>query len=741
MLPLLTIAFALCFPMQEKAQDPGKDLPLTRLGSALEQHWVDALAAIDPSQRAGLEFLLEHMPATDRATLEVEFVLENVDYAYRAWKSAPWGAQISEEMFLNEILPYANINERRDRWRKDFYTKFAPMVATATSPSEAAAILNHQVFPQVGVIYSTQRPKADQSPYESIEAGMASCTGLSVLLIDACRSVGVPARFVGTPLWADGSGNHSWVEVWDDGWHFTGAAEPTGDRLDEAWFTGRASQADPADRERAIYAVSFKRTPLTLPMVWKPEADTVYAINVTQRYLTEETPEEGTARLKFRVRDASGKRMELALQVQDQDGKELFHGTTKGDSFDANDHLTFRALVGQRVEVQVREGHRSQSLHLEVPGDGALLDFRFEDGMFAKVLGPRDLLWQQHVERMRAERSVEMNAKEITLDGKKLRFDYKVFGDRPADGHSLYISMHGGGGAPAEVNDQQWENQKRLYEPVEGIYLAPRAATDTWDLWHQGHIDAMFDRLIVNLIALEGVNPDRIYLMGYSAGGDGVYQLAPRMADRWAAAAMMAGHPNDAKPDSLRNLPFTLHMGAEDAAYDRNKVAAQWGEWLKALAAADPGAYPHHVQLHEGKGHWMDREDAVAMPWMAKYARDLRPKRIVWQQDDVVHERFYWLKMEKPQSRARVVVEREGNRFQILEAKDVTALHMRLDASMIDFEEEVVVVFGEKELFRGKVAVDQDVRRLTLRERGDPRGIWDAEVRVEIPQQEVESGN
>ncbi|MFM8642358.1 MAG: polyhydroxyalkanoate depolymerase, partial [Phycisphaerales bacterium] len=110
--------------------------------------------------------------------------------------------------------------------------------------------------------------------------------------------------------------------------------------------------------------------------------------------------------------------------------------------------------------------------------------------------------------------------------------------------------------APAPVNDAQWENQKRLYSPPEGVYVAPRAPTNEWNLWHQGHVDALFDRLIENLVMCERVDPDRIYLMGYSAGGDGVYQLAPRMADRFAAAAMMAGHPNEAVPDGLRNLPF-----------------------------------------------------------------------------------------------------------------------------------------------------------------------------------------
>ena len=90
--------------------------------------------------------------------------------------------------------------------------------------------------------------------------------------------------------------------------------------------------------------------------------------------------------------------------------------------------------------------------------------------------------------------------------------------------------MHGGGGAPRRVNESQWENQIKLgkaYKPAAGLYVAPRAPTDSWNLWHEGHIDPLFDRLIQNMIVFEGVDPDRVYLMGYSAGGDGVYQLAP----------------------------------------------------------------------------------------------------------------------------------------------------------------------------------------------------------------------
>ncbi|MCB9914529.1 MAG: dienelactone hydrolase family protein [Planctomycetes bacterium] len=338
---------------------------------------------------------------------------------------------------------------------------------------------------------------------------------------------------------------------------------------------------------------------------------------------------------------------------------------------------------------------------------------------------------------LRAERRTalraELDARVLTAGDLTMPFWYSVNGDAPAGGRSLYISMHGGGGAPKEVNDQQWENQKRLYKIDEGVYLAPRAPTDTWNLWHQGHIDGFFDRLIELMVLFEGVNPDRVYLTGYSAGGDGTYQLAPRMADRFAAAAMMAGHPNETKPDGLRNLPFALHMGGEDAAYDRNKIAREWQQKLDALREADPGGYEHQVEIHAGKGHWMDREDAVALPWMAGHTRELRPDKIVWLQDDVLHERFYWLKNAKPQARERLVASRDGQTITIDEAPPGAELFVRLDDTMLDLDQEVVVRCGDAELFRGVVPRTLATIRVTLAERHDPRGIFTAEVAVTIP--------
>ncbi len=257
------------------------------------------------------------------------------------------------------------------------------------------------------------------------------------------------------------------------------------------------------------------------------------------------------------------------------------------------------------------------------------------------------LLFQDWQANMIKEYEQQWNNRVLKYEGHSMPFYYHIFGDKPADGRSLFISMHGGGGAPASVNDQQYENQKHLYDQtmktLGGVYLAPRAPTDTWNLWHQDHIDNLFNIVIQMAVAFEDVNPNKVYLMGYSAGGDGVYQLAPRMADRWAAASMMAGHPNETSPLSLQNLPFAIHVGALDDGYNRNLKALEWKSLLDELESNTPGSYIHQVQLHEGLAHWMELQDAVALPWMKSYLRNPIPESITWKQDDRHHNRFYWI--------------------------------------------------------------------------------------------------
>ncbi|MDA7928360.1 hypothetical protein N9B54_00235 [Mariniblastus sp.] len=350
--------------------------------------------------------------------------------------------------------------------------------------------------------------------------------------------------------------------------------------------------------------------------------------------------------------------------------------------------------------------------------------------------------------QLSSQRKKEWADKVIRLDKLEMKFDYRVFGKKPKTGRRLFISMHGGGGTAARVNDQQWRNQIGLYEPKEGVYLAPRAPTNTWNLWHQGHIDDFFTRIIEDAILFEDVDPNQIYIMGYSAGGDGVYQLAPRMADQLAAAAMMAGHPNNASPLGLRNIGFTLHMGGLDKAYNRNGIARQWKQKLSDLQKNDPEGYRHEVTIHEKHGHWMNRDDRVAVPWMSKFSRDPLPEKIVWFQSGRTHPRFYWLAVDEENrvGGSQVSISMTGKkgsktvgdsprgaaRFKIDKADKVKSLTIRMNDSFVDLDQPVTVVLPS-----GKELTQRAQRTIggiyqSLSERFDPESIFSAEITVPL---------
>lgn len=347
----------------------------------------------------------------------------------------------------------------------------------------------------------------------------------------------------------------------------------------------------------------------------------------------------------------------------------------------------------------------------------------------------RELLWKAHVAFIKKDRADEVKSKLLKDGSLEMPYDYKTFGKKPNGGRSLWISLHGGGGTPKQVNDQQWENQKKLYTLDEGIYLAPRAPTNTWNLWHEGHIDRMFGRLIEDLIVFEDVNPNRVYVMGYSAGGDGVYQLGPRMADSWAAAAMMAGHPNGVSLLSLRNVPFALQVGGNDSAYNRNKVGKEYGEQLDKLQKDDPKGYEHFVKIHEGKGHWMNLEDKAALPWMAKFTRNPVPERVVWKQTGTPHDRSYWLAVPSKEAKgdSLVIATRSGQEIDVATAEKVTKLLIHLDDRMADLDQPIAVKYGGEKLSSAVASRTVATMIKTLVGRGDPSLIFDAEVEVTLP--------
>ena len=376
-------------------------------------------------------------------------------------------------------------------------------------------------------------------------------------------------------------------------------------------------------------------------------------------------------------------------------------------------------------------------------------------------------LWKTHCfeQQKNTQRTEERTQKNVEKDGSIMRYTMEKKGVQPSTGYPLYIALHGGGGAPDFVNDQQWEHMKRYYlDSIEtGIYVATRGISNNWNLHFETLSYPLYDRVIDNLILSGEVDPNRIYFLGFSAGGDGVYQIAPRFSDRLAGANMSAGHPNGASPINLYTVPFLIQMGELDGAYNRNKVAVQYALQLEEHQKRHSEGYIHRVFLHKDGTHnhpWKDNNpllqtypvlskpgkwlegtsqeiiqvDSNAIRWLQQFKRRPHPRHLIWDTQTRAGSRgarantHYWLHQEKPQGVLEVSV--QENTFSVMSAQE--NFQIFIDPNIVDLEKDIVVRMGEKILFSGRITPDVRIAAQSILLYNDPERIYVALIDIRI---------
>jgi hypothetical protein len=724
---------------------------------ARKAEWVRLLETCPREHRAGLGYLIRYLPLTDLKTLGPEILSENVAMAYKARALVSWGAELPEEVFLDAVLPHSSVTEPRDPMRTEFHSRYLPLVKDCRSPGEAALVINKKLFTDYKVSYNTRRLRTDQNSKQSIKQGMATCTGLSIMLVEACRSVGVPARLAGIASWPGRGGNHTWVEVWDNGWHFVGAAEPDDKGLDHAWFVGDASKALKGAPKNAIYAVTYRTTGEYFPLVWAPSTK-MPGEDVTDRYSQRKSNPVAARRLMIEVR-RGGDRVEADVTTLDRNtGASRPAGASLGPQADINRHLTCEAPPGNSVFVVARYQGRAAVLGATVAnsGDtvvrvdldgpvpdktreelGHILADRFgadatNKAAAAKLLAEipwveslRDLAWSAYkASPAHDPLQREFEAKTVETKDRKSPYLWRHVGQKPADGWALVIAMHGGGNAPAAVNDQQWRAMFKRYKdhPDAGgyVYLSLRAPNDTWNGFYDDAICPLVERLIRQFVLLGEVNPDKVYTLGASHGGYGAFVIGPKMPDRFAAihASASAPTPGETRGENLRDVRFTFMVGERDTAYGRAERCLEFEREIQAWRGRY-GGYPGRFEWEPGVGHQVPDLDKLAEMFKAG-GRKPHPARIVWAQSDDVLRHFYWVEASRPSPSGRIEAVVNENAIT-LKAENQDAVVFWLDAPLVDLSRPVTVTRPDGRALASTSRPNVETYCVGLEDRADPR--------------------
>jgi predicted esterase len=719
-----------------------------------------ALNDVPTAQRNGMAFLIANMPERDLRLLRADFLLENVALAYKVRSEVNWGKSIPEDIFLNDVLAYANLDETREPWRKLLMELCLPLVKECQTPTEAAQKLNSTIFQSLKVKYSTQRKKANQSPKESIDSGLASCSGLSVLLSDACRSVCVPARLAGTPNWYNNRGNHTWVEVWDGRWFFTGAAEFDANGLDRGWFVGDASKATKDDPEHAIYASSFRKTNVHFPLVWDRKSREVSAENVTDRYTSTKAVASDRVRVQIRVHEVGTKKRVTVPVIVDQceKGCEVCRGMSKGETADLNDILHFELLperdyivrVGSiqkpfrtpktkelLVDVEVpAPPTKKQTLQIEKAAKdyfsadadkraGWKFDEKLDRLLAANEDAVRDVVWKAYREAgLNAQAKKDFEANEVRYEKHVSPYVVKKVGKMPVGGWPLVIAMHGGGGVAKKFNDSQWDHMKIYYKDHPGeagyLYLALRAPNDTWNGFYDQYVPPLVIKLIRQFTQFGEVDPDKVFIMGYSHGGYGAFYIGPKIPDRFAAIHASASAPTDGtiSAKSLRNTRFTFMIGEKDTAYGRADRCKKFNEIIEKLQKNNPGEFPVKMEWIPNNGH-TGLPDRDKLKELLVHRREVSPKHLTWDLTDGVIKHFFWISVAKPAAGQTIDAKLTDNKLAITTTK-MEEFTLDLDARLVRYNQPLTITHNGKTT---EATLRPSLRVLceSLLERGDPR--------------------
>ncbi|MDX2035323.1 MAG: transglutaminase domain-containing protein [Isosphaeraceae bacterium] len=732
--------------------------------------WEAILDTTKKELRPGLVYLIEHLPLIDLRSLPPQELLENTRLAYEARAATPWGMSVPEEIFLDAVLPHVSVTEPRRSSREAFMKQYLDLVKDAEGPGVAAARINQRLFQDHHVVYNTRRLRTDQCSKESIAQGMATCTGLSIMLVEACRSVGIPARLAGIPSWPGRGGNHTWVEIWDSGrWHFVGAAEPDEKGLDHAWFAAEVRGAVRDVPRNAVWAATYRRTGLRFPMVWSPRGD-VPGENVTDRYTGGVTNAPRAPRLMVEVRKA-GERVVADVEAFDTEtGERRLEGKSVGPRGDVNLHLSTVAASGDGFLVVARAEGRASCRIVSVEKDTVvrididepdsesnraglrrLFDARFGSDVerreaAAKLLAAipvdessRAIAWEAYRRSpMHEQLRAEFEAKEVVTGDRRSPYLFREVGEKPKGLRPLVIAMHGGGGTAKRINDSQWKGMfERYYKdhPEVGgyVYLALRAPNDEWNGFYDDAICPLVERLIRQFVLFADVDPDRVVILGASHGGYGAFVIGPKMPDRFSAIHASASAPTDGETrgENLRNVHFTWMVGSKDTAYGRADRCKAFEEFFLARRK-EFGGFPGGLEWKEGVGHSVPDRDHLAH-LLRLPPRTVRPDRLIWTQSDAVIRRFYWIEDPAPAEGRRIEARVEGNTVRIeTDAKGPLTLH--LDTPFVDPSAPIRVERRGSAPTSMKAVSNLEVYAADLERTGDPRAA--AGARIDLPARE-----
>jgi len=149
----------------------------------------------------------------DSKIITANYLINNIDLAFAAWKHAPWGKKVSFDDFCEYILPYRTRKERAETWRPWFYRKYIRMAAGCLKPEDARSVFDDMNWNlNTSTSFNLKINKYypfNQSIGDVVKGRIGSCEMTSFFAASAMRAVGLPVGYDYIMHWGSGNNRHN----------------------------------------------------------------------------------------------------------------------------------------------------------------------------------------------------------------------------------------------------------------------------------------------------------------------------------------------------------------------------------------------------------------------------------------------------------------------------------------------------------------------------------------------------
>lgn len=343
----------------------------------------------------------------------------------------------------------------------------------------------------------------------------------------------------------------------------------------------------------------------------------------------------------------------------------------------------------------------------------------------------------------------------------------------------LIVFLHGGGPtSPPEhpLGYLRWDGERDHYWG--GLFSesgAVVAAPHSFNGWWTADVEEYLADIIQECVVRYNIDPERVYLFGWSMGGGGAYYAMNHFPDHFAGIAAGAG--NCAGVNDFKNLgktkAYIIH-GGKDAVYRKRPRYSDAGYALVADTLMKRDQLDHLLLFNPEGGH--DCVDHKANLW--KFWEDVKgrrrdlsriclsgetknrgwisveafgPGKIAvdyiygegqcgkWNDWNFTKEEFDKFKVATAQKDipgGQVdAAYLGGNKFDI-KTRNVAKLTVRMNAEMVDYAKPVEIAVNGEKAFVGKIVPDKKNAEEYRKERLTPGQYYDGKVTIEIDREE-----